>query len=291
MHRLDWSDLQYILAVANHGSLAAAARALGVNHSTVQRRITSFEELHSTTIFDRRPDGYKLTEEGHLLLEAARAVESAVWSLERKITGKDLRLEGEIRLTTTDTLLHTIVGQEIKRFHQYYPGIQFQVSTTNSILSISRRDADVAIRPSPSPPDSLVGEQAGSFNFHIYASPEFADRNTGVAVENLDWLAPDYTMADSTPGKWMQQSLPRARVILTADNLSGLASAAAFGLGAVLLPCYLGDRRPDLVRLESDLETPSNSLWLLTHPDLSNATRIHTFMDYMVRAMKQHLNG
>ncbi len=173
MHRLDWSDLQYILAVANHGSLAGAARALGVNHSTVQRRITSFEALQQVTVFDRRPDGYKLTIEGQQLLEAAKAVEQAVWGLERKISGKDLKLEGTIRLTTTDTLLHTIVGRPLALFHRKYPDIVMDVSVTNSILSLTRRDADVAIRPAQSKPEPLVGDHVGDIQFAVYAASAY----------------------------------------------------------------------------------------------------------------------
>ena len=291
MHRLDWSDLQYILAVARHGSLAAAARALKVNHSTVQRRISSFEALHEVTVFDRRPDGYKLTIEGQQLLEGAREVEQAVWSLERRIAGKDLKLEGTIRLTTTDTLLHTVAGKHLALFRQRYPDIRFEVSTTNSLLSISRRDADVAIRPAPSMPSGLVGEKACDFQFHVYASPGYAEVHKGVPVADLDWLAPGETLAGSTPGKWMRRTFPRARVVMTADTIMGLASAAGQGHGVALLPSYVGDPRDDLVRLGCDTEAAQTGLWIITHPDLANAARIHTFMDYIVSGIREELEG
>ena len=285
MHRLDWSDLQFILAVANNGSLAAAARALGVNHSTVQRRIASFEAVHEVSVFDRRPDGYKLTVEGQQLLETARAVEQAVWGLERKIAGKDLKLEGTIRLTTTDTLLHTLVGGLLPGFRTLYPDIRFEASSTNSILSITRRDADVAIRPAPSIADGLAGTKAGEFSFHAYASAAYLAAHPGTAVEDMDWLAPGDTLAGSTPGRWMRRHMGRARVAMTCDSIMALATAVRYGMGVGLLPSYVGRADPELVQLDFDTGDARNGLWVLTHPDLANAARIHTFMDYMAEGL------
>jgi DNA-binding transcriptional LysR family regulator len=291
MHRLDWSDLQYILAVANHGSLAAAARALGVNHSTVQRRITTFEDMHSTTIFDRRPDGYKLTVEGQQLLEAAQQVEEFIWELERKISGKDLKLEGTIRLTTTDTLLHTIVGHHLAEFRKIYPAIVMDISVTNSILSLTRRDADVAIRPAPAKPDTLVGESVGEFEFLLYASPEYIATHGHKTLDELHWLAPGDVLSGSTPGKWLRKHVPKANVVMTADSILALAYAAERGHGAVMLPDYLGDTLDGLERLPIPHPACHNSLWLLTHADLAGAARIRTFMEFMSGEMKPQLSG
>ena len=287
MHRLDWSDLQYILAVANHGSLAAAARALGVNHSTVQRRITSFETLHSTTIFDRRPDGYKLTAEGQQLLETAQDVERVVWELERKIYGKDLKLEGTIRLTTTDTLLHTIVGDCLADFRKLYPSIILDVSVTNSILSLTRRDADVAIRPAPAKPETLVGESIAEFEFQLYASSDYINRHNPTRLEDLHWLAPGEILANSTPGLWLKKHVPRANVVMTADSILALAYSAERGHGAVMLPSYLGEGIAGLQQLGIAHAPCHNYLWLLTHADLANAARIRTFMEFVSTNIKR----
>ncbi|WP_108879438.1 LysR substrate-binding domain-containing protein [Anderseniella sp. Alg231-50] len=289
MHRLDWSDLQYILAVANHGSLAAAARALGVNHSTVQRRITSFEALQQVTVFDRKPDGYKLTIEGQQLLEAAKAVEQAVWGLERKITGKDLKLEGTIRLTTTDTLLHTIVGRPLALFHQKYPDILLDVSVTNSILSLTRRDADVAIRPAQSKPEPLVGHHVGDIQFAVYAAPAYLRDRPAPTLTGLDWLSPGDTLANTTPGRWLRRTVPKAKIVMRTDSLLALGCAAQRGLGAAMLPTYLGDELDGIERVDVAYEKFSNGLWIVTHADLANAARIHTFMEFMSEALRQEM--
>lgn len=291
MHRLDWSDLQYILAVANHGSLAAAARALGVNHSTVQRRITSFEALQQVTVFDRRPDGYKLTVEGQQLLEAAKAVEQAVWGLERKISGKDLKLEGTIRLTTTDTLLHTIVGRPLALFHRKYPDIVMDVSVTNSILSLTRRDADVAIRPAQSKPEPLVGDHVGDIQFAVYAAPAYLRDKPRPTLAGLDWLSPGDTLANTTPGRWLRRTVPKAKIVMTTDSLLALGCAAQRGLGAAMLPTYLGDELDGIERIDVAYEKFTNGLWIVTHADLANAARIHTFMGFMSEALRRELSG
>lgn len=291
MHRLDWSDLQYILAVANHGSLAAAARALGVNHSTVQRRITSFEALQQVTVFDRRPEGYKLTIEGQQLLEAAKAVEQAVWGLERKISGKDLKLEGAIRLTTTDTLLHTIVGRPLALFHRKYPDIVMDVSVTNSILSLTRRDADVAIRPAQSKPEPLVGDHVGDIQFAVYAAPAYLRGRPQPTLAGLDWLGPGDTLANTTPGRWLRRAVPKANIVMTTDSLLALGCAAQRGLGAAMLPTYLGDELDGIERVDVAYEKFTNGLWIVTHADLANAARIHTFMEFMSEALRRELGG
>ncbi len=289
MHRLDWSDLQYILAVANNGSLAAAARALKVNHSTVQRRVTSFEALQQVTVFDRRPDGYKLTLEGQQLLEAARAVEQAVWGLERKISGTDLKLEGTIRLTTTDTLLHTVVGKPLALFHRKYPDIVMDVSVTNSILSLTRRDADVAIRPAQSKPGPLVGDYLGDLHFAIYASAGYLRDRPRPSLAGLDWLAPGDALATSVPGRWLRRAVPKARIVMKADSLLALGCAAQLGIGAAMLPTFLGDQLDGIERVDVAYEKFSNGLWIVTHADLANAVRIHTFMTFMSDAIKQDI--
>ncbi len=291
MHRLDWSDLQFVLAVANSGSLAGAARALGVNHSTVQRRISAFEDQHSTTIFERRTDGYKLTIEGQQVLEAAKAVEDAVWSLERRITGKDLKLEGTIRLTTTDTLLHTLVGPLLAVFQTQYPAIVLDISVTNSMLSITRRDADIAIRPAPAKPDTLVGESVGEFEFRLYASPDYIAAHGDRTLDELHWLAPGEELSGSTPGQWLRKHVPKANVVLTVDSILALAFAAERGHGAVMLPAYLGDGMAGLARMNLTHAPCRNFLWLLTHRDLADAARIRTFMEFMANAMKRELDN
>ncbi len=286
MHKLNWNDLQYILAVANHGSLAAAARSLGVNHSTVLRRVNAFEELHAVRLFERHRSGYSLTPEGMQLLSAARSVEDVVTVLERRIDGKELKLEGRVRLTTTDSLLYSVIGSHIAAFHALYPAITIEVSVTNNVLNLTKRDADVAIRPVKDKPDPLVGKKVGEINFGLYASPNYWDKNHDIPMADQDWVGPDDVMANTTPGRWMRETMPNAHLTFTADTFVALGNAAELGLGVAMLPCCFGDKSSNLIRVGREILQCSNSIWILTHKDLLKSARIRTFMEYMTEAME-----
>src|SRR5918993_5806376 len=126
-HRIDWEDLRFVLAVADANSLAAAARALGVNHTTVLRRVNAFEERLGLRLFERLPTGYVLTPGGEELLAAARAMADTVAALERRLQGRDLRLEGELRVATTDTLMASVLPEVLAAFRERHPGILVEV--------------------------------------------------------------------------------------------------------------------------------------------------------------------
>lgn len=152
MHRIDWDDLRYVLAVAEHGSVAAGARALGVNHTTVLRRINALEAAQAVRLFERLPTGYALTAGGEELLAAARQMGEVVTALERRLAGQDLRLEGSLRATTIDTLMVSVLPTILAAFRAAHPGVQIEISVSNTIANLTKRDADVAIRPTDDPP-------------------------------------------------------------------------------------------------------------------------------------------
>jgi len=286
MHRaIGWEDLQYILAVADNGSLANAARALKVNHTTVLRRINAFEEAHGLRLFERLPTGYTLTAGGEELLAAARAMRDVVTTLERKLAGQDLRIEGSLRLTTTDTLVASVLPEILSRFHAAHPGVRVEVSSTNLLANLTRRDADVALRPANNPPETLIGRRISEIA--VYAAPDVIARHG--RSENLKayrWLAPDDTLSGSSVALWMKSALPGADIVLRADSLVTLRQAAIAGVGVTALPCYLGDNTPGLVRLLPEPFTPmATSLWILTHEDLRRTARVNAFVEFISRAL------
>ena len=286
MHRIDWSDLQFILAVAHTRSLAGAARELGVNHSTVLRRINAFEEDNGVRLFDRQRNGYALTPEGQQMLEAAQSVDNIINSLERRIAGKDLRLEGLIRVTTTDSFLYELVNPHLLLFKQRYPDIVINVTVTNVLLNLTQRAADVAIRPGTGVPPPLVGEKVSDLNFALYASADYWRANNHLDFDRHDWLGLDDIMSDSQPGRWLRKNVDKDRVVFTADTFLALRLAAEAGIGMAILPCFLGDSSDKLVRATDPIETCRNEAWVLTHKDLVQTTRIKVFTDYMIGALK-----
>lgn len=280
-HRLDWNDLRYLLAVAEHGSLSAAARALAVNHSTVLRRIGRFEEQLAVRLFERLPTGYVLTSAGDALAGSARQIAETVTAVERRIVGQDLRLSGDVRVATTDTLALYILPPMLARFRVAHPHVQIELSAGNVQADLNRRDADIAIRPTQRPPDHLFGRKLCRVGYAPFASAGYlAEHPARTPLPKHIWLAPDDSMAATVVGTYMRRKLGAAAVSFRANSLASLAHAALADLGVAILPCYLGERT-GLTRLREPLDDVTTDLWLLTHEDLRKTARIRALMDFL----------
>jgi DNA-binding transcriptional LysR family regulator len=284
MHRIDWDDLRYVLAVAQAGSLAGAARALGVNHTTVLRRVGAFEEALGLRLFERLPTGYALTAGGEELVAAARSIDGTVTALERKLAGRDLRLVGTLRLTTTDTLMASVLPPMLAAFRAEHPGIELEVSVSNQMANLTKRDADVAIRPATEPPETLVGRRVAGVAFAVYAAPALLPKADGDLAGAL-WVGPDDSLAGTSVARWLRASLPSARVAVRCDSFVAMREAAAAGLGVVALPCYLGDGSPHLRRALPPLAGLATELWVLTHEDLRRTARVRAFTEHAAAAL------
>lgn len=286
MHSLDWNDLRYVLAVHEQGSLARAARVLGVNHTTVLRRMNAFEQGLGVRLFERLPAGYVLTSAGEALLPAARSIADTLTDLERRLAGQDLRLRGSLRIATTDTLALGILPPHLARFRGEHDGVDLEVTTSNALANLSRRDADVAVRPATGSPDALVGRRVCAVALALYASPAYlarvpAKRPLGEHV----WVAPDDSLSATSVGRWLRRTLPDVRVSMRADSYMVLRDAASAGLGVAALPCYVGDRTPALVRVRNPLPELATELWILTHEDLRQTVRVRAFVDFLAKAL------
>jgi DNA-binding transcriptional LysR family regulator len=285
--RVDWEDLRYVLAVAEANSLAAAAKTLGVHHTTVLRRVNAFEKRLGLRLFDRLPAGYALTAGGEELLASARAMSETITALERRVAGQDLRLEGVLRLTTTDTLIGSILPEVLAAFHEEHPGITLEVGTQNLIANLTKRDADVAIRPVPDPPETLVGQRAAGIAFAIYAARDYAKAAGDKDLRDHLWIAPDDSLAGTVVARWMRKRVGTTyQAALRADSLMAMCNAARAGIGAAVLPCFLGDMAPELVRLRPDVIAEMESaVWVLTHEDLRRTARVSAFMAFAAKAL------
>ena len=187
MHN-NWDDLRFILSVAKHGSVAAGARALGVNHSTVLRRITAYESSRDVQVFIRRASGYQLTDAGQELIRVLQTVDTQFADLERKLAGHDLRLEGRVRITTTDSIALSVMSKHMATLVEAYPLIEPELAVTNGHLDFGRRDADVTVRPCIEPPAELVGDVVCPLRFRIYGSETYVARNGHTDLDRHAWL-------------------------------------------------------------------------------------------------------
>jgi DNA-binding transcriptional LysR family regulator len=285
MAGIEWDDLRYILAVANAGSLAGAARKLGVNHTTVLRRVGAVEDRLGLRLFERMPTGYVLTAGGEELIAAAHQIDDTVTSLERKLVGQDLRLSGTIRVTSTDTLMVSILPEILAEFRAAHPGIGIEVALSNAMLNLTKREADIAIRPAKNPPETLVGRRIARIAFAIYGSSQYLSkrRKTDYLAAH-QWVGPDDSLADTSVARWMRAELPESDVVLRADSLLGMREAARAGLGLAALPCYLADTSPALVCVHRPIAAMQTMLWILTHEDLRRTARIRAFTEFAASA-------
>lgn len=279
---IDWDDLQVFLAVARAGSLSGGAKILGVNHSTVFRRIGGFEDKLGVRLFDRARDGYSLTLAGSDLLQTAAKVEMEIDAADRRVTGRDLRLSGPLNVTTTESLMINLLGAPIAAFRNAYPGIDLTILVDTQFFNLSKRQADVAIRPTTNPPEILVGRRLCDLGFAVYGGPGLIESRGRIGdLSDYPWVMPDDALGHLSSSRWLAKELPNASVVLRSNNLSALMTAAVSGMGLALLPCFMGDTHPALIRVHDPIAAAGSALWLLTHEDLRKTQRVRAFMDFM----------
>jgi DNA-binding transcriptional LysR family regulator len=282
MRDVDWDDLRFFLAVSEHGSISGAAKLLNVNHSTVLRRLASLEKRLGARLFDRLPDGYEMTAQGEELRNQLRGVSEQIETAQRRLSGRDLGLYGAIRITTTDTLMHGLLMPYLAEFRALNPAIQMEIVINNTFLSLTRREADIAVRPSNIVPENLVGRRTGRLRTAIYASKSYLKKNAKKKEWAAhDWVAPDETLSHLAQAKWMRENIPEDRIVVRVDSLVGMVAAVSQGMGLGMLLWLLADGEKDLVRLAEPLNELDTDLWILTHPALKGVARIKAFTDFL----------
>ncbi|QPC42820.1 LysR family transcriptional regulator [Kaustia mangrovi] len=277
---MPWDDLRTVMAVARTGSLSGAARMLGLSHATVFRRLAGIEERLGVKLFDRSRRGYAPTLEGEDIAAVAEGIAAEVVAVERRVAGRDLRPSGTVRVTTTDSLLAGFLTPVFASFREVFPDIVLEAVVSNELFSLSRREADVAIRPTGAPPEALVGRRIGTIAQAVYGPAGTGDADSG------PWVGWDEPMIHPALGRWMATKGVDARCVYRANTGMGLLAAVREGLGATVLPCYLADGDDRLVRLGDPVPELAVDLWLLTHPDLRRTARIRAFADFVADAVK-----
>jgi DNA-binding transcriptional LysR family regulator len=295
MGSLDWDDLRVALAVAEAGSLAGAARALDVNHTTALRRLDALEARLHTRLFDRRRGGYVPTEAGELLAEEARAIAPRIDDIERRVLGRDLRLTGSVRVTTAFVTMAYLLPLPLAEFAQAHPGIEVEVAENTALVDLSRREADVALRLSRQVPEHWVGRALGTARYRVYArrgAPGLPQRRTPLAslLAGAPWISFEREPPNRY-GRWMLEHIPLSQVRLRVDMFNSMAAMLRTGLGIGILPTFVATHEPDLVAVSAPIDDLSAPLWILTHPDLRRTARIRTFMQVFGDAVSRHLQA
>ncbi len=270
------------LAVARAGSSRAGAGALGVNQSTVSRRIGQLEAPARVRLFDRRPSGLVLTEAGEELFELAEDVEVSVGTVDRRLAGRDLELSGAVRLSLPDFLVGE-VARHLTAFSSDYPKITVEVIADNGLVDLSRRDADIALRLSDGPPQQLVGRRIAPVKFAVYGAPSLLDPDS-TELSSLNWIRWGERWRDGQPEQWIDARIPVERTKARINSSVAHAELVAAGMGVGIMPCLSGDADPRLVRV-GDLLDFDLSLWVLVHEDLRKTARVRSLMRFLGDAL------
>lgn len=285
---LAWDDLRLVLAVAASGSLSGAGRRLGTSHATVFRRLGKVEQRLGARLFERAKTGYLPTTAGEAVAAAARRIEAEVLQVERRVAGQDLRPSGTLRATTTDTLLFGLLSPIFARFRGTFADISLEVAVANEVFDLSKREADVAVRPSPAPPESLVGRRIGTIAQAVYGAPDLvAALGDPPALGAAEWIGPDERMLYRPLERWLRAEGLEGRCRYAVDSVFGMLAAARDGAGLAVLPCYLADGDARLARVGETIPALATDLWLLTHPDLRKTARVRAFLDFVAAAVAE----
>jgi DNA-binding transcriptional LysR family regulator len=295
----DWNDLKVFLAVARHGSTVAAAKALQINQSTVQRRLAELERCVGQPLVKRHPTGYRLTEFGEGLLTQASAVDDAVHELEHRIESLRRDVVGVIRVTGPEPLVYRITQSNLlDRFHARHPGLRVEFVMSDKYLDIAKGDADVALRSGDTDDNELVGRKIGDSVWAVYASRKYIERfGRPASIEELaqhDLIGFEEGMAKHRASQWLRQVAPYGRIVARNNSVLGLLYSAKAGVGVAALPIAIADVEPELVRVLGPVPELARIWRLLTTPELRQTPRVNAFFDFIVEeidALRPILTG
>jgi DNA-binding transcriptional LysR family regulator len=287
---VDWDDFRYVLASTRHGSLSGAATSLGVTRTTVGRRLRAMESAMGVRLFDRTPSGLVPTMAGQDMATLAEKMEADVHALERRVLGRDVQLAGKLRVSTLDLQFHCFQAS-FASFAVRYPRVELTVSMSSRAVSLTQREADVALRVTRAPPEHLFGRRIADVRYAVYAGEGLAERiGPDAPLHAFPWLQLDERLGARWMVRWMAAHAPGAAVAMRLDSGVAIAEGIRAGIGVHLLPTYVGDPMTRVVRVGPIFDDP-HGLWLLTSPELKRTSRVRAFMDHMSGAISAHLKA
>ncbi len=278
-YQLTAADLEVLLALARGGTLAQAAQRLGADASTVFRAVQRIEKALGQRLFERSRQGYLPSERMAEIARHAEAIETELEAARATALGAASEVSGRVRLATTDSVLRGVVLPTLPALAREHPLLQLELRAGNELVSLSKRDADLALRATPKPPDHLVGRHLGRIRFVVCTAR--GRRGKARALDQLDWIAPDDAMPEHPSVRWRRRQLPKVAPRHLVDGIVGVVDAIKAGLGAGVVPLFMLDSEPQLAALTGPLEGCESQLWLLAHPESRHLRRIATVYQHL----------
>lgn len=277
-----WDDLQVFLAAVRTGSHIKAGRALGVDPTTVGRRLAELERELGAKLFDRTPHRIAPTAAGLAIVPRAERVEAELLAVQREAAGADLRVDGPIRITGGDGLINAIVVPALVALRRRHPGLAIELRGDTRSLDLSRREADIALRLVRPTQPSLVARRLGSLGFGVYASRGYLDDHptprTLADTADHGWIGFPAELDELPQVRWLRRIVPRPRWVIRANTTATQVAACRAGHGLALLPTFVAD---DLVQIAPRTPGPSRELWAVIHADLRRNARVAVVMAWL----------
>lgn len=282
----DWDSLRYVLAIARAGGLSGASRVLGVNHATVSRQLQRLEDTAGTRLFTRLPTGLIPTEAGEEAIRRATAIEVEVNALSLSLAAADDTAEGPLTVTVPPLVTGTGFADDVAAYRAVYPRVDLTILGTNEPLNLHKRDADIAIRVSRDPPESLWGRIATKQRAAWFATPAFIEAHPLTdPIPVVSFSAYETALPPS-----LVAQAPKAFVATTTDDMVSALALVKAGVGMARMPHFLGDTTPQLTRVPQMELVDYMPIWVLTHPDLRQVPRVSAFMRLVIDGFASRAN-
>ena len=285
-YKLEASDLVTVLGLVRAGTLAAAGEQLGQDASTVFRSLQRIEKGLALQLFERSRSGYIATELAHEVAARAERMEAELEAARSATQSDPGQVSGSVKITTTDTVLHGLVAPALKPLQHLHPLLGFELVAGNELASLTRRDADIAVRATKRPPAHLVGKNVGPIRVALFTARKGGSRNRDdAALAAQNWIAPDDALPEHPSVVWRKKRFPKVMPKYRVNSILTVAEMVAQGMGVGLLPLFLGQQRKDLVQLGEEIEECQTELWLLTHTDARHLRRVAVVYQHLVNSL------
>lgn len=282
---VDWEDIRHFLAVAQSGTLSGAARKLKVDHATVSRRLAALEAALDVRLVDRLPRSCRLTALGMQVAERAMEMEAGAHGIARLVKAAHAPLVGQVALSAPPVLVAHLFAEHLTRFRAEYPDIRLSLAAEGKQISLSRREADVAVRLVPPAEASSVARKVGRMAFGLYAHRTYTYlKEPG----RWEFIAFDRNYSDMPQQRWLLGIAGERPLACELNHISEHLIAVRAGVGVAGLPCFLGERDPDLVRIDEDVPSFARDIWIAVHRDLSKTSAVRAVMDFVAAVVSEN---
>ena len=290
---VDWDDWKVVHELANAGTASGAAERLGMNVTTVTRRIDRIEERLGVQLFERGREGARATLQTEAILEDLQSLRRTTEGIETLLVGMDEAPSGEVTLSLNLHVYSYLIPEVPRLLHQAYPQIRVILDVTDRVVSLKNREADIVVRGSNDPDPDLYGRKVQRLSYALYGDQSWADRVLSGAdpidfpdlTESIDWIGYTGALDITAPAHWQRKHVQEDRIIISATEVGAMVGIAASGLACGVMPCFVADRHPGLVRLTRPIPGLHTELWVLTLRELRKTARVAALFDLMVRTL------